>query len=115
MPFARAAEVGAYHAASQLSVVTVVIYQPLAAVLAPWRLAPLGEPTSTALRQAYQNVGRWGLYLAAPLLALAFALAAPILALVYGAPFSVAASAARILIVGQAFGWSAVREERCWS
>ena len=99
--FRPAAEVGAYHAASQLSVVTVVVYQPLAAVLAPLVAGAAWRTNAAALRVGYQNVCRWGLYLVAPLLVLAFVLAAPILGWIYGAQFSVSAPAARLLIVGQ--------------
>jgi O-antigen/teichoic acid export membrane protein len=100
--FRPAAEVGAYHAASQLSVLTVIVYQPLASTLAPLAAAAAWRTDPTVVRQSFENVCRWGLYLATPLLILAFTLTSHILAFVYGAPFAVAAPAARILILGQA-------------
>jgi O-antigen/teichoic acid export membrane protein len=101
--FRPAAEVGAYHAASQISMLLVIVFQPLSAVLAPFAAAAAWESRHGELKHSYQNLYRWSLYLAAPAAFLALEFADLILVLLYGPGFAIATQPARVLIAGQLF------------
>ena len=99
--FRPAVEVGAYHAASQISMLLIIVFWPLSAVLAPFAAAAAWETRRDELRRAYQDVYRWALYLAGPAAALVLEFADLILVSIYGPAFAVATQPARVLIAGQ--------------
>ena len=101
--FRPAAEVGAYHAASQISMLLVIVFQPLSAVLAPFAAAAAWESRRDELKRSYQNLYRWGLYLAAPAALLVLEFTDLILTLLYGPGFAIATQPARVLVTGQLF------------
>jgi O-antigen/teichoic acid export membrane protein len=101
--FRPAAEVGAYHAASQISMLLVIVFQPLSAVLAPFAAAAAWESRRDELKRSYQNLYRWALYLAAPAAFLVLEFTDLILTLIYGPGFAIAAQPARVLMTGQLF------------
>jgi O-antigen/teichoic acid export membrane protein len=104
--FRPAADIGVYQAASQSSMLFVIILTAISTIFGPMIADLFHKAEHVRLRQLYQTSTRWGFYLGLPIFVVVCFYAQEIMTVVFGGEYASGAVPMLILNIGQMFNLS---------